>query len=170
MDGIYCKRVTSDLTRWLCMSAREHQDATADTTQRHELSNHQRPCVCLYIEVIVATLVYYVARSYLFFSHPRSSLYSAPTQRCWARTSVHPTRPRHLITPPNLNLLMPAARLKMRLERPHHHPPFFLSVPTTNTKCNLSPTRSDISGLAAPSGDTAVCLVLWPTWRAFAPP
>lgn len=103
-------------------------------------------------------------------SHSRSSLYSAPTQRCWARTSVHPTRPLHLITPPHLNLLMPAARLKTRLERPHHHPPFSLRVPMMNTKCNLSPTRSDISGLAAPSGDTAVCLVPWLTWRAFVQP
>ena len=154
-----------------------------DTTRRHvsrhnHSSNHQRLSavtrnfVCLYIEV---HFVFVRCSLFVFFrSHPRLSFYSAPTtKRCWTRPSACHSRPIHLITPPHHRLLMPAIpgeRLNPRLERAHHHPPFSLRFPTMNTKCNLSPTRSDILGLAAPSGDTPVCLVPCPTWRAFAQP
>jgi hypothetical protein len=141
--------------------ARKPQYALALTRHNnYDLSNHQLQrscairgtCFCLYIKLILVR--FGSVRFSLLPFLVRSFLYSAPTQRCRARpSSVHLSRPlRHL--------LIPAARLKTRLEQPHHHPPFSLHLPTMNTKCNLSTTRSDISGLAAPSGDTPVCLVL----------
>ena len=152
--------------------------ATADTTQPPIKSS--TPCavrknfVCVYIQVIVVHFVLVRCSLLPFFcSHVLmfGRLYIARlATTLWARTSVHPTRPLRLITPPHLHLLMPAARLNTRLERLRHRPPSFLRVPTTNTKCNLFPTRSDISSIAPPSGDTPVCLVLCPTWTAFAPP